>query len=191
VRALLVLVVAGLAIAGCTEAIAGCTGAPPHPAPTGPAAAPCVPMASTARTGAPTATGLPDLTLPCLVGGQVRLGQLPGPAIVNLWASWCEPCRTEMPAIQRYAAANIGRVTVLGVDTQDQAAAARSVVADLGIGYPNLYDPGKRLLAALGYANMPVTVFIDATGAIRHVYNQGQPLTEQSLGRLATRYLGS
>ncbi|MBO0868852.1 MAG: TlpA family protein disulfide reductase [Micromonosporaceae bacterium] len=123
-------------------------------------------------------------------GQQVRLARLPRPAIVNLWASWCPPCRAEMPAIQRYAAANPGRVTVLGVDTGDTRAAAGSVVADIGIGYPNLYDPDKRLLAALGYSSLPVTLFIDRTGTIRHRY-QGQPLTEQSLTQLATRYLGS
>ena len=188
-RRLLVLVLAVLMVG--MLAVTGCTAAPPRPAPTGPPAAPCVPVASSP----PNSAGLPHLTLPCLTGGQagggqVRLDRLPHPAVVNLWASWCERCRTEMPAIQRYAAANTGRTTVLGVDTGDTRTGGRSVVDDLHIGYPNLFDPHRRLLSAFGKTTLPVTLFVDGAGTVRLVY-QGPPLTEQSLTDLATRYLGA
>jgi thiol-disulfide isomerase/thioredoxin len=158
------------------------------------AAASSAPACVAPGSAPPSSTGggtpLPDLRLPCLDGGApVRLAALGRPAIVNLWASWCGPCRTEMPAIQRYADRAAGTVTVIGVDTGDTAAAGSSVLHDLGVRYPNLFDEDKRLLTAVGRVALPVTLFVDAAGRIRSVYN-GQPLSEDSLATLAHDRLG-
>jgi thiol-disulfide isomerase/thioredoxin len=95
-------------------ALAGCT------AEAQPPAAPASPFADCAEL-TPTAgsTGkLPDLTLPCFTGGRpVGLADLRGPAVINLWASWCGPCRTELPAMQRLADQAGDRLRVVGVDT--------------------------------------------------------------------------
>jgi thiol-disulfide isomerase/thioredoxin len=108
--------------------------------------------------------------------------------IVNLWASWCTPCRAELPAIQRYATTS--GVTVIGVDTGDTTAAATSVIDDLGLTFPVLSDTGRSLLAAVGRSALPVTLFVDAQGGLRYLYNEGTALTEETLAALATAHLG-
>lgn len=172
--------------AGC-DAPARVSGGPASPAaqscyapPSGPA--PAVPSAAP--------SSVPELSLPCLAGGaQVRLAELRRPAVVNLWASWCAPCRLEMPTIQRYATRAGTRVAVLGVDTADTRTGADSVLADLKITYPNLGDDRQLLLHALGRSGLPVTVFIDAQGGVRHVYS-GPPLTDAALADLVATHLG-
>lgn len=157
-----------------------------------PAAQPCYAPPSGPAPALPSAapSRVPDLSLSCLAGGaQVRLAELRRPAVVNLWASWCAPCRLEMPAIQRYAMRAGARVAVLGVDTGDTRTGASSVIQDLKITYPNLGDDRQLLLHELGRSGLPVTVFIDAQGGVRHVYS-GPPLTDASLGDLVATQLG-
>jgi thiol-disulfide isomerase/thioredoxin len=133
---------------------------------------------------------VPDVTLGCLSGsGSVRLDTLTGPLVVNLWASWCEPCRTELPAVQSFAVKASGRVAVLGVDTGDDRAKGSSLLQDLKITYPSLYDDQQRLLSALGRQALPLTMFITTTGRLAYVYNS-TPLDEPALANLVTRYLG-
>jgi thiol-disulfide isomerase/thioredoxin len=155
-------------------ALAGCTtqAAPPPPAPVAQASpfAECAPLTAPPPSAAPSsataaATALPDLELACFTGGQpVRLSALRGPAVINLWASWCEPCRDELPVIQRLADRAGGRLHVLGVDTGDGRDAAASFGAAKRVTMPTLYDRERRLLTALGRINLPVTVFVDAAG---------------------------
>jgi thiol-disulfide isomerase/thioredoxin len=133
---------------------------------------------------------LPDLILPCLDGGHpVRLTGIGGPMVVNLWASWCAPCRKELPALQSYAARAGDRVRVLGVATNDTASAARSFAADAHLTFPMLADEQGRLLAAVGRTALPVTIFVDAAGRVTHLYN-AQALDEPALERLIENHLG-
>jgi thiol-disulfide isomerase/thioredoxin len=184
-RARPVAVLAGLlALAGLVAAGCDATARPPTLA--GPAC-----LVATAAPHSPGAGALPDLSLPCFTGNApVRLAALGRPTVINLWASWCTPCRTEMPAIQRYATGAAGKVTVIGVDTGDRRSGAESVIQDLGITYPNLVDDRQQLLHGLGRSSLPVTLFVDAAGSIRHVY-AGDPLTETALAQLVTAYLGA
>jgi thiol-disulfide isomerase/thioredoxin len=125
------------------------------------AAPPSAAPASSASAG----TGLPDLELPCFTGGApVRLADLRGPAVINMWASWCEPCRDELPVMQRLAERAGGRLHVLGVDTGDSRDAAASFGAARKVTMPTLYDRDKKVLSALGRATLPVTIFVDAAG---------------------------
>jgi len=108
---------------------------------------------------------LPDLQLPCFTGKeQIALRSVPGPLIVNLWASWCDPCRRELPLMQKVAAQTAGRVTVLGVDTGDRLDAGASFAADKGVSFPTLFDPDKKLANAIAGTNLPITIFMDASG---------------------------
>ena len=108
---------------------------------------------------------LPDLQLPCFTGKeQIALRSVPGPLIVNLWASWCDPCRRELPLMQKVAAQTAGRVTVLGVDTGDSRDAGASFAADKGVSFPTLFDPDKKLANAIAGTNLPITIFMDASG---------------------------
>jgi thiol-disulfide isomerase/thioredoxin len=137
---------------------------------------------------------VPDLTLPCFHGGMsVRLTELDGPAVVNLWASWCEPCVKELPAFGKLAAKADGRVTVLGVVTRDTRESAASLADELGITFPTLFDERARLATALveqkrATSALPVTVFI-ADGRVVYAY-QGPALDEATLDQLVAEHLG-
>ena len=182
--------------------LTGCTGKGSEPAAegspaatTGPPMADCSAIAAAPLTDAePAGEVLPNITLPCLVaGGHVRLTDLRVPIIINLWASWCPPCRKELPAFQRYANRTAGRVQVLGVVTKDDRDAAKSLAADLAVTLPALYDREQLLLKELvaqrlSTMALPVTVFVGANGEV-NVYNN-VALDDEKLSELAVRYLG-
>lgn len=147
--------------------------------------------AALAGGAAPAGDGaeLPDVTLPCFTGGQpVRLTDLRGPAVLNLWGSWCGPCREELPAVQRFADRTAGQVHVVGVDTFDSREAGGSFAADQGIHISTLYDREKRLMSALGVVNLPATVFVDRAGTT--YVHLGRPLDDAGLTRLAGKHTG-
>lgn len=140
-------------------------------------------------TGGSGRADLPDVRLPCFTGGQsVRLTELRGPAVVNVWATWCAPCRTELPAMQRLADRAGDKLRVIGVDTGDSREAAASFGADVKVKLPTLYDRESTFVGALGRTVLPVTVFIDASGK-KFVYNQA-PLDEAHLVALVREHTG-
>ena len=108
---------------------------------------------------------VPDVTLPCFTGGdKVALRSLRGPAVINLWASWCGPCRQELPVMQQLADKAGNKITVVGVDTGDGREAGASFAAAKGVTLPTLFDPDKKLLNAVAGVNLPITIFVDASG---------------------------
>lgn len=114
----------------------------------------------------PAGDGLPAITLPCLGGGpDVDLSRLRGPAVINVWASWCDPCRKELPLIARLH--DTGKVRVLGIDIEDpQPATALELAADSGVTYPSVADPAGEAKAPLRIVGVPQTMFIRADGSI-------------------------
>lgn len=115
----------------------------------------------------PVDDGLPELTLPCLGGGRdVDLAGLRGePTVVNVWASWCGPCREELPLIARLH--DTGKVRVLGIDIEDpQPRTALELAAESGVTYPSVADPKGDTQAPLRIAGYPQTVFVRADGTI-------------------------
>lgn len=171
--------------------------AAPDPSVTGADPSTATPEALTAPstvTPVPTAgagSALPAVSLPCFVGEtQVAVGELRGPAVVNLWASWCTPCRRELPAFQRLSVRAGDRLRVIGVNTRDSWPAAESVGLDFGLEFPSLYDRDQRLLRELGgRAVLPITLFVDAEGRIRHRDESGA-LDDAELTTLVGRHLG-
>lgn len=136
---------------------------------------------------APGGSQLPDVALPCFTGGDtVRLRQLRGPLVVNLWASWCGPCREELPAFQRLAAS--GQLPVTTVATNDQRGASLSLAQDLGVRVPTFFDPGGEFLRALGEGALPVTVFVDGQGNTTSY--SGPALTDETLAGLVRERIG-
>lgn len=118
---------------------------------------------------------LPVVTLPCLgKGPAVPMSGLRGPVVLNLWATWCGPCRDEVPLFQRLHASG-AKVRVLGVDSQDSGPnAALWFAIDRKLHYPNVYDAGGRLaVAARAGKGLPVTLFVDRTGKV--VYKKFGP----------------
>lgn len=112
--------------------------------------------------------GLPALRLPCLGNGpDVTLSSLTGrPTLVNLWASWCAPCREEMPLLQQAFAEHGQDIRFLGVVTRDEPAVAADVAAATGVTYPSVVDVDGTLLTQLGVPGLPVTLAVDPAGRI-------------------------
>lgn len=179
-----------LAAAGCDGAEGSAPAAEPAPPFADCAALTTPPPSAAPVTPAGKGEPLPDVALPCFTGGQqVTVSAIRGPAVVNLWGSWCGPCREELPAFQRFAERAAGKVTVVGVDTRDTRAAASSLAGDLGVTFPNLFDPAEQLRAKIGVAALPATLFVDRDGRVRHLYNS-TALDDATLATLAARHLG-
>lgn len=124
---------------------------------------------SVAASGTPLGPTLPDLTLPCLGGGApVRLARLGRPTVVNLWASWCRPCATELPVFAAVERETGDRVLFVGVDTADPVDDALRALIDAGVRFPNVYDRQRKVQGRLGLAGLPATVFVRADGSIAH-----------------------
>lgn len=174
-----------LVLAGCTAS--GEIMPTPEPEETSPFAACPAPADSSV---VPEGRALPELTLECFTTGEpVALAQLPKPAIINFWASWCPPCRKEMPALQAFADEMGERVLVLGVNTRDDWDAAASAGSAFGARYANLFDPQQTLLNALGLTGLPATVVVAADGSIVATDLTGA-LTLEKLRALVSENIG-
>jgi cytochrome c biogenesis protein CcmG/thiol:disulfide interchange protein DsbE len=115
----------------------------------------------------PADDALPDVTLECLGGGTpVRLAGLTGtPTVINLWASWCVPCRKELPLLARAHEEYGDRLRVLGVDFRDgDPGSALELARVSGVTFPLLVDQEGRTKADLRVLSLPQTVFVDAQG---------------------------
>lgn len=126
----------------------------------------------------------PDFTLDAWGGGQVSLSELRGKAVlINLWASWCPPCRAEMPAIERvYQMYQDQGFVVLGVNTtnQDREADAVRFVQEFNLTFPILFDRSGSVSARYGLRALPTTFFVDRKGVIQEVVIGG-PMSETSI----------
>jgi cytochrome c biogenesis protein CcmG/thiol:disulfide interchange protein DsbE len=142
-------------------------------------------VASTRGAGpAAPAFEVPDLRQPdrtvSLADGQGR------PVVLNFWASWCVPCRTEMPAFQAVHERLGDRVTFIGIDHQDSRDDALERIKQVGTTYVAGYDPSGKVGAKYGLYGMPTTVFISADGRIvgRRVGEMTASALEQSVAQL-------
>lgn len=127
----------------------------------------------TPQPGAPEPAGpLVGLVVPCLgAPGEVDLAAaLAGrPALLNVWASWCAPCREEIPVLDAYAN-RPDAIPVVGIDVRDDAAAALGLMADLGARYPSVVDTGGELWQALDVPlAIPTTYILGTDGSLQRV----------------------
>jgi peroxiredoxin len=132
----------------------------------------------------PVGSPAPDFTLPRLGGGPVvSLADTRGtPTVVNFFASWCPDCQAELAAFAALATRTAGRVTVIGVDSNDSTgAAAQTLLSEARASYPVGMDGDAHVATAYLLSALPVTYFLDARGRVVHVAFGTQ--TEASLDR--------
>jgi cytochrome c biogenesis protein CcmG/thiol:disulfide interchange protein DsbE len=109
----------------------------------------------------------PELPSEVLVGHRVTLDSLRGDvAIVNFWASWCDPCRREAPELARYGRELPDGVRLVGVNWDDARGSARAFIKRYGWRFPNLRDGSDEVGARFGLTGLPATFVIDRKGNI-------------------------
>ena len=136
------------------------------------------------------ATSNESTVLPCLDGStDVDLGQIKGPALVNVWGSWCDPCKQEMPIFLEFYARHGQSVSLIGIDVEESdIEEGRAFVKQYGMKWPNLYDAQGSTRGTLGMG-VPITLFIDAQGEI--VYRKiGVVATIEELEKDTEKHLG-
>lgn len=111
----------------------------------------------------------PTWSLPNLrdASARVALAQFMGrPVVVNFWASWCPPCRKEMPALAATARRVGAEVAFVGIDANDQRSAALAFAAKTGVKYPLAYDANGTVAGDYGVRGLPTTFFVSANGDV-------------------------
>jgi cytochrome c biogenesis protein CcmG, thiol:disulfide interchange protein DsbE len=104
-------------------------------------------------------------------GLRSRLAELRGhPAVVNIWAAWCGPCRAEMPVMQRVSLDMGKQVAFVGVDMKDNRAAATTFLRKIPVTYPSYDDPSGQVYNAEKLVGVPSTLFFDKNGRQTYVH---------------------
>ena len=123
---------------------------------------------------------LPDVDITGLTSGEsIQLSDIEGPAVVNLWATWCAPCRAEIPDFEEVHQARSGEVRFVGINVGEDPAVAAGFIDEVGATYDQFADLDGEVSTELRATSMPVTVVIDEDGVIttRHL----GPLDQQGL----------
>jgi thiol-disulfide isomerase/thioredoxin len=131
-----------------------------------------------------------DITTDCLDGlPGINIAAIKGPAIINVWGSWCEPCKKEMPYFAEFYASMDPNIQLIGVDVEEKRIEdGRMFARTNGIKWPNLYD-GEGITRPYFGMGVPVTWFIGASGEVR--YKKVGPVeSADELRTLAFKYLG-
>jgi cytochrome c biogenesis protein CcmG, thiol:disulfide interchange protein DsbE len=151
------------------------------------------PMIKT-QAGAPAINGLaigqpaPDFSVRMLDGRQIRLSDLKGsPVAISFWATWCVPCKTELPELQsataRYSSA---QVQILTVNAGESESAVTAYLSELNLKLNVILDPDKQIMSRYGIIVLPVTVWVDGKGVVRaeHIGPLDRPLIDRYVAEL-------
>ena len=119
----------------------------------------------------------PNFTLKSNSGKNIKLSELRGQVVLlNFWASWCGPCRQEMPLLeklqQRYSALGF---TVLGVNVEEDSSKAKTLLKDIPVSFPILFDTQNTVSEQYKVSAMPSTVMIDRNGNMRYLHKGYKP----------------
>lgn len=119
----------------------------------------------------------PDFTLKSQTGGNLKLSELRGQVVlINFWASWCGPCRQEMPALdelyQHYRSLDF---TVIGINVEENSDNAKSLLKDIHVTFPVLFDNNNAVSKLYSIKGMPSTILVDRDGNMRYLHMGYQP----------------
>jgi thiol-disulfide isomerase/thioredoxin len=131
-----------------------------------------------------------SIMLDCLDGTDgASINGIKGPAIINVWGSWCGPCKEEMPLLRSFYEKAQGKLALIGVDVEEASIEdGREFVENYGITWPNLYDADGKSRAYFGMG-VPVTWFIAADGSVAYKHI-GVIKSEKELISMTSKYLG-
>jgi len=134
-------------------------------------------LTSAIASAGPVSGLAPDFTLQTLGGGQTSLAEHRGNVVmVNFWATWCAPCRQEMPHLealhQRYSSLGF---TLLGVNVEEDSSGAEDWLAETPVSFPILFDPQSSVSELYDVIAMPSTVMIDREGNLRYLHHGYKP----------------
>ncbi len=123
----------------------------------------------------------PDFALKSSTGENLRLSEFRGDVVmINFWATWCGPCRQEMPLLDElYARYERVGFNLLGVNIDDDSRRAMQMIEELGVDFPVLFDARKEVSKLYEVDAMPVTVLVDREGNVRYVHHGYKPGYEE------------
>ena len=119
----------------------------------------------------------PDFVLKSASGENLRLSEFRGDVVmINFWATWCGPCRQELPLLdEMYTRYQRVGFSLLGVNIDDDSRKALNMISELGVSFPVLFDVSKEVSKLYKVNAMPVTILVDRDGMVRHVHQGYQP----------------
>lgn len=129
----------------------------------------------------------PDFELQNIQGETVRLSEYRGkPVLVNFWATWCAPCKLEMPNFQKYYARYPGRFEILAIEYNESQDTVERFVEDMGLTFAVLSDPDAKVHALYRFLGYPTTYVIDSEGILRfqHVGLMNESTLEKYLSEV-------
>lgn len=113
----------------------------------------------------------PKFSLISTTGEEVNLADYHGrPVVLNFWATWCPPCRAEVPHFQSASVKYNGQAIVLGIDQGEPLSIVADFGTSFGLSYPLLIDENSEVNRQFGVVALPTTIFVDADGIVREVY---------------------
>jgi cytochrome c biogenesis protein CcmG/thiol:disulfide interchange protein DsbE len=134
---------------------------------------------ATAGGNGETGQSADPLPTKVLQGPQVTLADLRGkPALINFWASWCDPCREEAPEVARLSRSLHGQAAVVGIDYTDREDSARSFLRQYGWSFPVLSDPDGIYGARYGFSALPTTLVLNPEGRIAAILRGPQSVAD-------------
>ena len=133
----------------------------------------------------------PNFTLKSLSGKNLKLSEMTGNVVlINFWASWCGPCRQEMPLLNdlhnKYEPLGF---TVLGVNVEEQSDAARGFINDYPVDFPVLLDNKNQVSKLYNVVAMPTTVVVDRDGNLRFLHKGYKPGDEQEYRKMVKKLI--
>jgi peroxiredoxin len=129
-------------------------------------------FSGTAFAGAGKGQKAPEFSLPSLKGARTSLASLRGKVVLlDFWAQWCEPCKQELPQLQKLAKDYAAKgVVIVGVNIDKTRENAERLVSQLGLSFPILLDPTGSVAGVYDLPKMPTSFVIDKNGTIRYVH---------------------